>query len=74
MEVAMPSDQPTRFLRYGDLKTAKGVPFSRQHLYKLMAAGLFPQAIYLGKQTKGWVEAEVDKWLTDKIAERDTAA
>jgi prophage regulatory protein len=47
----------------------------RSFIYQLQAEGRFPQRIRLGARAVGWVEDEVQKWLSDKIAEsrRDKA-
>lgn len=34
----------------------------------------FPKPIKLGPHSIGWLRAEVEKWLADRIAERDEAA
>src|SRR4051812_36369839 len=59
-------------LSYGDLKT-KGIRFSRQWIAKLVAAGKFPRPIQMGAATVGFIEAEVDEWIADRIRERDQA-
>jgi predicted DNA-binding transcriptional regulator AlpA len=57
----VPQDAPVRFLAFADLEE-RGVPFSRQHLSRLEAAGEFPARVQLGKATVRWVESEVDAW------------
>jgi prophage regulatory protein len=63
-----------RILRYPELKSLKGIPFSRQYLDVLVDKGRFPKPVYLGPMTKGWVEAELDAWLAERIAARNSAA
>ena len=48
-----------------------GVSYSRAHIYRLVRAGKFPKPIKLGENRIAWVEAEVDEWINNKIAERD---
>lgn len=36
---------------------------SRSELYRLMAAGLFPQRRELGPRAVGWRASEVDHWV-----------
>jgi len=36
-------------------------------------AGKFPKQIKLSERSAGWLESEVNDWLTDRIAERDRA-
>jgi predicted DNA-binding transcriptional regulator AlpA len=59
-------------LSHGDLK-ARGIRFSRQWIAKLVAAGKFPRPIQMGAATVGFIEAEVDEWIADRIRERDQA-
>lgn len=40
-------------------------------IYKEMALGIFPKPIRLGAKSRGWVEAEIDEWISARIAERD---
>lgn len=44
---------------------------ARSTIYKLMSEGAFPLPVKLLKRTVAWVEAEVDGWLLEKIANRD---
>jgi prophage regulatory protein len=63
-----------RVLSFPDLKSKKGIGFSRVHLYRLVDAGKFPRPIKLSEgRTVAWVEDEVDRWLMGMIAERDNA-
>jgi predicted DNA-binding transcriptional regulator AlpA len=50
---------------------SKGIPFSRQHRHRLITAGKFPKPVKIGDATNGWIEAEIDKYIQDKIEERD---
>lgn len=45
---------------------------SRPQLYRLMALGLFPQKIKIGRST-AWVRKEINDWVQQRIAERDTS-
>jgi prophage regulatory protein len=49
----------------------KGIKFSRQHRQRLIKAGLFPAPAKMGANTNAWLEAEIDAWLQDRVAERD---
>jgi prophage regulatory protein len=59
-----------RLLTYKDLK-AIGISFSREHLWRLEAAGKFPRRIYLSPQKVAWFEDEILTWLAERAAERD---
>lgn len=50
------------------------VPYSSVHIDRLEKASRFPKRIRLGPAAVGWVEAEVDGWIEERIAERDKAA
>lgn len=32
--------------------------------------GKFPESISLGAKAMGWIEAEIDKWIEDRMAAR----
>lgn len=59
-----------RILRLRDVLRFVGL--SRSSLYRLVAAGDFPQPVPLGARTIGWVGAEIDDWLTKRIQRRRT--
>jgi predicted DNA-binding transcriptional regulator AlpA len=63
-----------RLLSYPQLKTEKGIGWSRQWLGVQIAAGNFPKPIALGAMTRGFVEAEVDDWIAARMRDRDSAA
>jgi len=48
------------------------VLYSPAHIARLEAAGQFPKRVRLGVGRVGWVDEEVDQWLRERIAERDT--
>jgi prophage regulatory protein len=58
-----------RLLTYKDLR-AIGISFSREHLWRLEAAGKFPRRIYLSPQKVAWFEDEVLAWLQARADER----
>jgi prophage regulatory protein len=60
-----------KMLSIGELKTEKGIKFSRQHIHKLVSAGKFPRPIKIGENTNAWPEHEIDAYLKDRIRERD---
>jgi prophage regulatory protein len=60
-----------KFLRFSEL-SARGIPFSRQHIHRLIAAGKFPKPVKIGVATNGFVETEIDIWCAEKIAARDS--
>lgn len=58
---------PTRFLRLPDVLERTGL--SRSTIYVRLAEGRFPRPVALGGRAVGWIEAEVDEWVRDRIAE-----
>lgn len=48
------------------------VPFTRKHILELEKAGRFPKRLQLGNRRVAWVESEIDQWLAERIAERDS--
>ncbi len=59
-----------RLLSMEELRTVKGVSYSRPHLFRLIKSQKFPAPIKLGENRNAWVEAEVDQWIDARIAER----
>ena len=52
-------------LRLPQVKTRTGL--SRSTIYLRISEGRFPKPISLGGRAVGWVESEVDDWLTRQI-------
>lgn len=52
-------------LRLPDVKTRTGL--SRSSIYLRIANGEFPRPISLGGRAVGWIEADIDCWLAEKI-------
>jgi prophage regulatory protein len=63
-----------KVLSQEELRTVKGIRYSRNHIHRLVKAGKFPRPIKLGENANAWVEDEVDAYLKGKIAERDRSA
>ncbi|WP_354244953.1 AlpA family phage regulatory protein [Bradyrhizobium sp. LA2.1] len=62
---------PTRILSYAELSSARGITFSRRHLQRLEDGKKFPMRVRLGENRIGWVETEIDEWLSAKVAARN---
>lgn len=52
-------------LRLPAVKARTGL--SRSTIYVRVAEGRFPQPVSLGPRAIGWVEAEVDAWVSTQI-------
>lgn len=64
---------PTRMLRLPEVLARTGL--SRSTIYVRLDQGRFPRPVSLGGRAVGWVEAELDEWLRERIAEsRGSAA
>jgi prophage regulatory protein len=60
-------------LRLPYVKSRTGL--SRSTIYLRIAAGSFPKPISLGSRAVGWLESEIDGWLTSRVeASRNPAS
>ena len=62
------TETPTRIITQKEL--ASRVPYSSVQIWRLEKAGTFPRRITLGPNRVGWVEAEVEAWLSKRMDER----
>jgi len=53
-------------LRLPKVKDRTGL--SRSSIYLRISQGLFPKPISLGARAVGWVEEEIDQWLSEQIS------
>jgi prophage regulatory protein len=56
-----------------ELRTVFGVPYSFAHIARLEVAGQFPKRVRLGACRVAWVSQEVQAWIDERVASRDTA-
>ena len=61
------TNPPTRFLRLPEVMERTGL--SRSTIYVRLAAGCFPRPVALGGRAVGWIEAEIEEWVAERIAE-----
>lgn len=71
MSASVVERNPMRMLDRKDLREKKGIKYSDVHIARLEKAKRFPRHVALGGNRKVWVEAEIDQWLQERIAERD---
>ncbi|MAC34761.1 AlpA family transcriptional regulator [Parahaliea mediterranea] len=64
------SSEP-RILRRPEVEAKTG--FKRAHIYNLMKAGKFPQALPIGDRAVGWYSAEIDQWIEERLRDRANA-
>lgn len=44
---------------------------SRSSIYIYMNKGFFPKSIALGARSVAWLESDIQKWIDDRIKQRD---
>ncbi|EFQ63302.1 prophage regulatory protein [Pseudomonas fluorescens WH6] len=44
--------------------------FKRAHIYNLMKEGKFPQAKRIGLRAVGWDSLEIERWVSERLAQR----
>lgn len=44
---------------------------ARSTVYKFIAEDRFPKPVKLGTRMVAWVEEEIQKWILERISERD---
>jgi prophage regulatory protein len=63
---------PIRILRLAQVIDMTGL--GKTKIYELQAQGSFPKSVRITAHTVGWVEQEVQAWLTGRLAERNSVA
>jgi len=59
-----------RLIRLPETLSRAGV--SRSYVYDAVKKGEFPKPVKVTERTSAWVESEVQEWIDQRIAERDT--
>ena len=59
---------PHMMLRFPNVKARTGL--SRSTIYLRISRGTFPAPVSLAGRPVGWIAAEVNAWLTVRIAQR----
>ena len=52
-------------------EVANRVGYSAMHIWRMEREGKFPRRLQLGPNAVGWLECEVDDWISARAAERD---
>ncbi|MFZ6691845.1 helix-turn-helix transcriptional regulator [Undibacterium sp. SXout20W] len=53
-------------------KVSEMTGFEKTFIYNEMAAGRFPRSISVGSKAVRWVSTEIDQWINEQIASRDS--
>lgn len=56
-------------LRLPEVKARTGL--SRSEIYRRIAIGTFPAPIKIGRRASAWSSIEIDRWIAERIAQRD---
>ena len=51
-----------QLVKYPELRE-RGIPFSRQHILNLEAAGMFPKRRFIGSRTSGWRVEDINAYV-----------
>lgn len=60
-----------RLIRRKEVQAKTGLGASS--IYALMKTGEFPQCLNLSERRVAWIEAEVDQWIAQRIAQHKAA-
>lgn len=60
-----------RLLKRSDVELKTGL--SRASIYSAIKARTFPESISIGTNRVAWLEAEIDQWIAEKLAARNSA-
>ena len=63
--MAQTIQQEPAFLRRKQVETRTGL--SRSTIYQYIKAGVFPKPVPLGPRAVGWLESEVNEWITERV-------
>lgn len=55
-----------KIMRLPEVKSRTGL--SRSSIYLRISKGVFPASISLGDRAVGWLEADIEQWLDERIA------
>ena len=57
---------PGRFLRLPEVMARTGL--SRSTIYVRLEQGRFPRPVSLGGRAVGWIDSEIDEWMSNRVA------
>lgn len=62
-----------KLLNFDELRSEKGISYSKSHLFRLIRTKKFPRPVRIGENRIGFVESEIDDFIKLKIKERDSS-
>ena len=73
--MANPEIPGRKFVRYQELRSDYGIPFTRVHIKRLEDQGLFPQRVHPGDNgAVSWFSNELADYMEAKAAARDVVS
>jgi prophage regulatory protein len=66
------TDNPSRILRLPAVMGRTGLRTTA--IYAHIKAGTFPKPVRLGPKAVGWISAEIDSWIAERVQQRDGGA
>ncbi|KTB77667.1 hypothetical protein AO069_18130 [Pseudomonas syringae pv. syringae PD2774] len=67
--VEVPQLQVERHIMRRD-EVERKTGFKRAHIYNLMKEGKFPQAKRIGLRAVGWDSLEIERWVSERLAQQ----
>ncbi len=55
-----------KLIGFSDLRTEKGIGYSRDHLRRMVKQGRFPKPIPLSAARIAWRESDIDGWIDER--------
>jgi prophage regulatory protein len=62
----MSTPKQSRLIIYPELRSVKGIAYSRMQLARLMKERKFPQSVRVSSSRIAWYESEIDAWIAAK--------
>jgi prophage regulatory protein len=71
MQINLSNEKPKRIIRIAETVKQTGVP--KSSIYALLKENKFPKPVHLSRRCVGFVEAEIQDWIQDRIQARNVA-
>lgn len=65
--IPLGSNMTITFLRLPEVKKLTGL--GRSTIYLKISQGTFPASVSLGDRAVAWIDAEINQWIAERIAE-----